>query len=191
MKPAPRRAAAVALTVAALVATGCSAINYQATTHQYSASDGVRFDVDDVKLRHISLVSAEEGGPGRLIGLISYGTALTTAEVEEADPAEVELQIEGETFDFTLAPGEAVNLEHDEELIVPAVGAAPGSMQQVNVSVNGEQGEFNATVLDGALQEYRALLPEEFDESVVEHLEHGPDTWGSGAAHYDADDDGH
>ncbi|WP_150461269.1 hypothetical protein [Nesterenkonia ebinurensis] len=181
---APRAAAAAAL-VGGLALTGCSAINYQATTHVYSGSDGTMFDAENLALRHIMFVAGEAGGPARLTGLISH----TDASAE--DPAEVTLEAAGDTFEFTVEPGSSVNLEHDEELIVSAIEAGPGAIQEVTVIVNGNQETFNATVLDGTIAEYRDLLPEGFDESMAEHLEHGPDTWGGGAAHYDADDDSH
>ncbi|GAA1816207.1 hypothetical protein [Nesterenkonia flava] len=209
MKFAPRRAAAATLVAAGLLATGCSAINYQATTHQYSASDGVRFEtgegMGDVKFRHIAFVAAEEGAPARLIGSISNGVPHNLQGIDStAEDAEIEISVEGETFSLTLEPGESVSLEHDEEFVVPAIGAAPGTMQELEITVNGEQltkerdgGEeipLAAPVLDGGLAEYRALVPDADDEtldSMTEHLEHGPDTWGGGAAHYDPESGGH
>jgi hypothetical protein len=179
------RAAAAAVLVGALSATGCSAINYQATTHVYSGSDGTMFDAEDVALRHMTLVAGEENGAGRLLGLASHTNP--TAD----GPAEVSLAVAGDTFDLTLEPGEAINLEHDEELIVSAIDSGPGSLQEVTVTVDGTEESFNATVVDGTLEEYRDLLPDGFDDTVLDHLEHGPDTWGGGAAHFDAEDDGH
>ena len=176
-----RRAAAAAVLVGALSATGCSAINYQATTHVYSASDGTMFDAEDVALRHIMFVTGEEGGAGRLVGAVSH-----TSPTSES-PAQVTLEAAGETFDLTVEPGGTVNLEHDQELVVPALEVGPGSLQEVSVTINGTEETFGATVVDGTLSEYRDLLPDGFDPSMAEHLEHGPDTWGSGAAHHDDD----
>lgn len=181
-----RRAAAAAVLIGALSATGCSAINYQATTHVYSASDGTMFDADDVSLRSIMFIAGEEGGPARLIGQVSNDRAGSNASA-----AQVSIDAAGETFELTVEPGEAISLEHDEELIVPAIEVAPGSLQEVTVTIDGTQETFGATVLDGAIAEYRDLLPDGYDESMAEHLIHGPDTWGSGAAHYDPDDAGH
>lgn len=180
--PSARRSAVAAVLAVGLAATGCSAINYQATTHVYSASDGAMFDVEDVMLRHIMLVGGEEGGPGRLIGLVKYTD--TTAD----DPIDVDLTVAGETFTVTVEPGQAVNLQNDDEHIVPSMDAGPGGLQEVTVSVDGTEETFQATIVDGAIAEYRDLLPDGYDESMSEHLEHGPDTWGSGAAHYEEDD---
>lgn len=181
-----RRAAAAAVLIGALGATGCSAINYQATTHVYSASDGTMFDSDDVSLRSIMFVAGEEGGPARVLGQVSNDR--TGAD---ASDAQVSISAAGETFDLTVEPGEAISLEHDEELIVPAIEVAPGSLQDITVTIDGAEQTFGATVLDGAIAEYRDLLPDGFDQSMTDHLIHGPDTWGGGAAHYDPDDAGH
>lgn len=184
--PSPaRRAAAAAVLIGALSATGCSAINYQATTHVYSASDGTMFDTEDVALRHMTLVAGEANGPARFIGLVSHTNPAADG------PADVSIDIAGDSFDMTLQPGETVNLEHDEELIVSSIDSHPGALQEVTVTVDGTEETFDATVVDGTLEEYRELLPDGFDATVLDHLEHGPETWGSGAAHYDPDDDGH
>src|SRR5699024_5509802 len=106
---------------------------------------------------------------------------------------------EGETLNLQLQPGETASLEHDEELIVSSIGAPPGSMQEVSATVTAQtddgtesdEATHNAPVLDGTLAEYRDLLPDGFDESMAEHLEHGPDTYGGGAAHHGPDDEGH
>lgn len=189
MKFTPRtagRATAATVLLAGLSVTGCSAINYQATTHVYSASDGTMADAAGVKLRHIMFIGAEEGAPARLVGLVS-NNGLETADVE--------LSAGADTFSMSLEPGESINLQHEEEFIMESLGAAPGSMQEVTVNVSAgadsEEQTFNATINDGVMAEYRDLLPEEYDESMSEHLIHGPDTWGSGAAHYDPDNAGH
>lgn len=177
-----RRMAAASLAAVAVVgATGCSAINYQATTHQYSGSDGIRHDIEDVKFRHLAFVGAAEGEPARAIGSVNN---------DGTDDAQVEIQADGETFSFTVPAGEIVSLEHDEEFVVDSISAAPGAMHEITLSVDGTAEQIEASVLDGTLEEYRQALPEEFDEAAIEHLEHGPDTWGSGAAHHE-DDDGH
>lgn len=178
---ARRTAVASLAVVAAVGATGCSAINYQATTHQYSASDGIRHDIEDIKFRHLAFVGAAEGEPARAIGSVNNGGT---------EDAQVEIQADGETFSFTVPAGDTVSLEHDEDFVIDSIDAAPGSMHEITLSVDGTAEQISASVLDGTLEEYRQALPEEFDETTVDHLEHGPDTWGSGAAHHE-DDDGH
>ena len=191
-----RRATAATALIAGLALTGCSAINYQATTNEYSASDGVIFETDDlfaagsVEFNHIMFVAAAEGEAARMIGQVNN---------DGSGDAKVQISVEDETLDLQLEPGEAVNLEHDEELVVSSIGAPPGSMQEISVAVSAETPDgtestevtHNATVLDGALSQYRDLLPNGYDESMTDHLEHGPDTYGGGAAHHGPDDDGH
>lgn len=178
-----RRAAVTSLAAAAVISvTGCSAINYQATTHQYSGSDGMRAEVGDVKFRHMAFVAGEGDGPARAIGSVNNGGS---------EEVQVEFTVDEEEYSVAIPAGEAVSLEHDEEFVVEEFSGSPGSVQRIGVSVDGESQEIDATVLDGVLAEYRDLVPGGHDESVTDHLVHGPDTWGSGAAHHDDGDDGH
>ena len=178
-----RRLAAVSVAAAALLgASGCSAVNYQATTQQYSASDGTRAEIENVQFRHMAFITDEAGNPARAMGsIINSGT----------EDVEVELDVDGESFAATLPAGEKVSLELDEELVVESFQGDPGDMHEITVSVDGETKQVLASVFDGVLPEYRHLLPDGYDESMTEHLVHGPDTWGSGAAHHDPDDAGH
>ncbi|WP_147103478.1 hypothetical protein [Nesterenkonia populi] len=173
-----RRAAVGFAAAAAVISTaGCSAINYQATTHQYSASDGVRADIGEVQFRHIMLVANEEGGDARLLGSVNN---------RSSEDVSIEIEATGESLSFDLEPGEMANLEHDGEHIVSSVEVPPGGMQPATLSVNGEAQDVEATVHDGALEEYRAYAEDldGFDmASSVGHLDHCPVTWGSGAAH--------
>lgn len=178
-----RRLAAVSVAAAALLgASGCSAVNYQATTQQYAASDGTRADVENVQFRHMAFITDEAGNPARAMGsIINSGT----------EDVEVEIDIDGESFAATLPAGEKVSLELDEELVVESFQGDPGDMHEITVSVDGQSEQVLASVFDGVLPEYRHLLPDGYDETMTEHLVHGPDTWGSGAAHHDPDDAGH
>src|SRR5699024_840991 len=117
--------------ITGLAATGCSANNYQATTHVYSASDGAMFDAENVQLRHIMFVTADANSPARMLGLINNSVS---------GDAEVEVAVGSDTFEVQLEPGEAVNLEHDEELVASSIEAAPGQMQEVSVSVSVDGG---------------------------------------------------
>lgn len=182
MKLAPtasRRIAAATIAAASVAGmTGCSAANYMATTHAYSASDGVKTDIDQVKFRHLALVTDAEGNPARVIGSVDNGGT---------EDAQVSIEVGGDSFDLDVPSGEEISLEHDEEFIVGALDAAPGSFYEVTVEADGSSEQLQVSVLDGVLEEYRDLIPEGYDETTTEHLEHGPDTWGSGAAHHEDD----
>ncbi|MDO5493847.1 MAG: hypothetical protein Q4F53_09605 [Nesterenkonia sp.] len=182
MKPvttASRRIAAATIAAAAVVGmSGCSAANYMATTHSYSASDGVKTDVEQVKFRHMALVTDAEGNPARVIGSVDNGGT---------EDAQVTIEVDGDSFEFDVPPGEEVSLEHDEEFVVESLEAAPGAFHEITVDVDDSAQELRVSVLDGVLEEYRELIPEGYDDSTTDHLEHGPDTWGSGAAHHEDD----
>lgn len=178
------RAGAGSLAVFAMLGVaGCSAINPQATTNVYSASDGVKDDIGDVAFRHIALVGQEEGQPARLIGSVINDSP--------HDDATVEISAAGETFEVSVPAGESVSLEEEEEFIVPSLDTLPGSMEELTFTVNGESDTVEASVLNGVLAEYRHLLPEDYDPATTDHLEHGPDTYGGGAAHHDPEEETH
>ncbi|WP_218221294.1 hypothetical protein [Nesterenkonia sp. Act20] len=178
-----RRTAAASLAAAALLGlTGCSFSNLQATTLEYSASDGSSAEFNDVKFRHMAFVTRGEDNPARVIGTLS-NTGLEDAEVEIAS--------DSETVMVTVPARETVSLEHDEEIVVDSFQGAPGSMHEVTVSVDDESAVLETAVFDGVLPEYRDLVPGGYDETVTDHLEHGPDTYGSGTSHHDPNESGH
>lgn len=178
-----RRTAAASLAAAALLgASGCSAVNYQATTHQYSASDGTATEIGEVKFRHMAFVTEDEGEPARMIGSVS-NTGL--------DDVEVEVTTNAETFNLSIPSRSVVSLENDDELIVDSFGGTPGALHEITVGVDGESEQLMTSVFDGVLPEYRDLVPGGYDESVTDHLEHGPDTYGSGTSHHDPEESGH
>jgi len=178
-----RRTAAASLAAAALLgASGCSAVNYQATTHQYAASDGTATEFQDVQFRHMAFVTDEQGNPARAMGSVNN---------DSNEDVEVEMDVDGEIFTLDLAAGEAFSLENDDEIVVESFQGAPGSLYEITVSVNGESEQLMTSVFDGVLPEYRDLVPGGYDETVTDHLEHGPDTYGSGTSHHDPEESGH
>lgn len=181
-----RRPALATLAAAAIMgATGCSAINYQATTHQYDPSDGVGVEIGDVKYADIIFLTTEEGEAARAIGSI-----VNTEYGQNATPAEVEISVDGESFSTTLEPGERVSLEHDEEFIVDGFDGDIGGFHDVEYTVDGETQTVPTTVLDGTLEEYREALIEDFDDEDIAHLEDCTATHGGGAADDPHDEDG-
>ena len=62
--------AAAAIGVGLLSVTGCGFVNAQQTTHQYSASDGIKADLGSLQLRNILIVASGEKEPGRVIGAV-------------------------------------------------------------------------------------------------------------------------
>ncbi len=181
-----RRTVMASLAAVAIVgATGCSAINYQATTHQYDPSDGVGVEIGDVKYADIIFLTTRDSDAARAIGSI-----VNTAYGPQAQDAQVEISVDGETFSTTLEPGERLSLEHDEEFVVDGFGGDIGSFYDVEYTVDGESQTVPTTVLDGTLEEYREALLEDFDEEDIAHLEDCTATHGGGAADDPHDEEG-
>ncbi|GAA1450868.1 hypothetical protein ACFP47_11300 [Nesterenkonia lacusekhoensis] len=181
-----RRPALATLAAAAILgATGCSAVNYQATTNQYDPSNGVGVEIEDVKYADIILLTTEEGESARAIGSI-----INTDYGSEATAADVEISVDGESFSTTLEPGERVSLEHDEEFIVDGFDGDIGGFHDVEYTVDGETETVPTTVLDGTLKEYREALLQDFDSEDIAHLEDCTATHGGGAADDPHDEEG-
>ncbi|ASN51055.1 hypothetical protein [Sinomonas sp. R1AF57] len=159
-KPAKRVALIAALGAGLLSATGCGYINAQQTTHQYSASDGVREDVGPLQLRNMIIVSSGTTGssstlsadaPGRLTGTIfntsdksvplTFRDASSTVRLDV--PAKGEINLGDEAHQVNLAK----------------TGAVPGALAKITFSADSASKDVSVPVLDGTLPEYRTLIP--------------------------------
>lgn len=152
--PKNRKHFAVLATSAVILlgSTGCSAINAQATTKEYAASDGIGSDIGPVKLRNFMILSNGEDEPGRLVG---------TAVNDSDSPVRLTVEgAEGEAQVMVPANGEVRFEEQDDAAAqLQRTGAMPGSLSEVTVLVNTEEATVQVPVLDGALPEYRELIP--------------------------------
>ena len=160
--PRPRtlRAAAlvVGVAVAGLALAGCSATNQITTENEYSASDGVRFTLGDVRGSNLHVLVAAQGDPGTLQGgLINQSN----------EDRSVTLAIGDEETVVELGPKETVLLgvsdAEDEgyaEVTFAAIDAPPGGLVAVTVSTP-EDGSIDVQVpvLDGTLPEYASQVP--------------------------------
>ena len=160
-----RRLAAVGLAAAALLgATGCSAINPQATTVEYAPSDGIIANVGDAQVRNLLLVSSEPEAEGRYIGSVTNSSQ---------EPIEVVLTVDGTATRLSIPGGETLSLEDSEnEHVIPSTGTAPGGMAEGTIEVDGQTQDVKVPVLDGTLPEYREFVPGGADERATEHLYH-------------------
>lgn len=153
-----RLVASAALSAVVLLgATGCTFISPQATTIEYSASDGVNVTDSAAPLvvRNAFIVANEDGSVGNLVAAIVNPTterATMTIVIEGIDP-----------FTVTLSAGETVSLGADEEpLRVIGLDSKPGTTIQVHFQ-SGDSVGVNAQlpVLDGSLPYYADLVPDE------------------------------
>ncbi|HEY4558245.1 MAG TPA: hypothetical protein VIG82_08665 [Enteractinococcus sp.] len=165
-----RRNVFAGLALAAILGTtGCSAINAQATTFEYAPSDGTQTTVtadesgngDTVDFLNIGVITKSANEPGRVMGTIH----------NKSDSRQnVTLEINNESFDFTLDPHEVLDLEEDE-LVVDPVGTDPGLLASGTASAFGNSQEFHVSVLPPTLEEYREIYPGDLERSEqVEHL---------------------
>jgi hypothetical protein len=148
----------LALTAAALGASlltaGCGYITPQQTSHQYSASDGIRADLGPLQLRNILIVSAGENEPGRLIGAVYNSSS-----------KDVKLTVNGAKGSQTEVPVKANSYtllnENSDAAILSTTGGKPGSLVDVKISENGTNvsNTVKVPVLDATLQEYKNYVP--------------------------------
>jgi hypothetical protein len=142
-------AGAAALTL--LASTGCGAINEQATTKSYSASDGIVANVGPIGLRNLLVVAENAESTGRLLG-----TVVNTSD----SPVQLSLTGSGSTATVTVPADGQIRFEDEaNETTVDRPGAAPGALANVTVRVNNESADVRVPVLDGTLPEYSSYVP--------------------------------
>jgi len=167
-----RRATAVrgarTIALAAVSATGAlllAACTPSTTTLNYDPSDGVGVSVlgeDDRDLRGINLmvVSAGEGEAGNVLGALTNETADDASFMLEA-PGAIPVTVD-------VPAGDTVYLgaEIGEEVLLDAVGAAPGDYLDAVLTVGPDSKEFLLPVFDGTLSEYADYVPLEVVDVV-------------------------
>ncbi len=147
-----QQAAVAGVVLAMLGISGCSVINEQSTTRQYAASDGIVEDLGPVELRNILIVSAEEGTPGALLG-----TIFNTSE----DPVQVTIQGENESTEITIEGEDKFVFEEEtgDDATLAGISEIPGSLVDLDFSVEADTATFRVPVVDGTLAEYREFVP--------------------------------
>lgn len=157
-----RLAASAALALGIVIgASGCSMITYQATTEHYDASDGVSVNVGQLDLRNVLVVS-DDGEQGNLVmTVVNRGDKDASLNVEFGDGSTVTEPIKiaaGSTVAFGVDDVEG--LEVQEPVLLEGIDSIPGSLMPMFFQYSGAEGqEINVPVLDGALAEYKSLVP--------------------------------
>lgn len=152
-----RVAGPVAAVGLALMLSGCSAANPITTDLDYNASDGVRAVVGSVQVENLIVLTAEQGGPGTLLGAISNeGREDLTVSVGLVDGG-------GDLTTFALSAEETVLLgpENPEQVEFESVPEPPGALVALLVRSDRE-GDLlvEVPVLDSTLPEYAELVPD-------------------------------
>ncbi|MER1996775.1 MAG: hypothetical protein ABTA24_09810 [Arthrobacter sp.] len=145
-------AAAGVIALSLLGATGCSAVNDQATTMEYSPSDGIVQDLGDLQLRNVLVVSEGDGEPGRLMG---------TVVNDGSDPINFELSIGGSNLTWNLPAGGKVVFDDapQSEVLIQTVSVVPGTGIRAEAKDGSETAELNVPVVDGQVPYYEDYLP--------------------------------
>lgn len=158
-----RTATVAAFALLAAGMTGCSAVNQQATTMHYAASDGIVFDVANIEMRNLMLVTSSADEQARFIGSL----------VNDTDQAaSVKLTVDGNSATVEVPKKSSVELEDDaNKTLVPSAGVEPGSHADLMVKVGASSVDEALPVVDGTLPAYRPFLPGGYNEDTVKHLE--------------------
>lgn len=139
--------------------SGCGLFTPVATLQQYSPSDGVDVNVETVKVRNMMLITDEDAKKFNVVFTgVNNGDAAALvrfAFVNDSGSADA-------TADFDLEPG--VNVfgpkGDNPQTIIKLNGPKAGDTVKVFVEVQGlGEAEFEVPVLDGTLEEYKALVP--------------------------------
>jgi hypothetical protein len=136
-----------------LSVTGCSATNLQATTIQYSPSDGVRTDIGKIELRNMIVVSNGKDAPGRIIGAVfNTSDKDSTVTFSGNNGSRTEIQVK---------PGTPYYLGADSDpSVLSSVSGLPGTLETMRITVDGgSPTDLQIPVLDATLKEYQQYIP--------------------------------
>ncbi|PQZ85966.1 hypothetical protein CQ018_19495 [Arthrobacter sp. MYb227] len=163
---ARRAVAAAALAVLALGVTSCGAINEQATTFQYAASDGIVLNVADLEVRNLMFVTKSATDEARVLGSVVNNTASAQT---------LELKLATGSVTIPVAAKSVVKLEDAaNKTVLSSTGVIPGEQAKTTLSVSTSSDQALVPVIDGTLKEYRQYVPGGFDPSEMAHLTPSP-----------------
>ncbi|RKW69813.1 hypothetical protein [Galactobacter caseinivorans] len=165
-------ASAAALAVLALGATGCGAINDQATTIHYDASDGVSVWSDALQGRNLLLVTNGADQQARFIGQVSNPTT---------KKATFTIAFNGKNISLPVEPQSSVNLQdakYAEQFTVPGMDEGknkttnPGLAVTTSMTPGDDTAQdIDVPVVNGTLKDYAAFVPGGSDKDARKHLE--------------------
>ncbi|KJQ55322.1 restriction endonuclease subunit M [Microbacterium sp. SA39] len=154
-----RLAASAAISALVLLgATGCTFISPQATTIEYSASDGVNVSDADgpLDVRNAFIVATEDGSVGNFVGAIVNPTdekATLTIALAGIDPLTITVPAES-TKSLGAEDGE-------EPLRIVDLDTKPGATVEIHFQSGDSTGvKTEVPVLDGTLPYYADLVPD-------------------------------
>ena len=140
--------------------TGCNLVAPQATTIDYSASDGVNVPASGpLQVRNALIVTDEEGTAGNLVAaIVNDTTQAHTLRIEVGEGGSAVRASVIVPASSTVSLGDLAN--DVEPLALEGFEGAPGSTVPVFFqSGDGEGALIDVPVLDGALEYLRTLAP--------------------------------
>jgi len=166
-------ASAAALAVLAFGAAGCGAINQQATTLHYNASDGVSIGTAQTLQAHnLLLVTNGDKAPARLLGNVTNGTSSTQT---------FKVSFNGHTASTSVAPGKSANLQDDsfaKDFTFPGSdggelkSTTPGLDVKMEITPGkSTQQDLVVPVTNGTIEDYAKYVPGGSNPDVRDHLE--------------------
>ncbi|WIB63251.1 MULTISPECIES: hypothetical protein [unclassified Curtobacterium] len=150
----------VSIAVAASIAVGtagCEFLTEAGTTKGYNASDGVSTSVGAVDVRN-ALLLTKNGKRARLVAsLVNNADSKRTVTIEPKDHA-------GQSVTVVIPGNSSVDLGSTsptaQEVVFPKLDSKAGSLARVYFTYSGASGKsISVPVLNGAMEEYRTLLP--------------------------------
>ncbi|MFJ5957668.1 hypothetical protein ACIQC5_17140 [Paenarthrobacter sp. NPDC092416] len=144
--------AAAAIGVGLLSVTGCGFVNAQQTSHQYSASDGIKADLGQLQLRNILIVASGENQPGRVIGAVfNKSSSDATLTISGSNGAQTEIPVKANSETYLNDDADAA--------VLSSAGTIPGGLTPVTIRSGSDSAKINVPVVDGTLPEYAKYLP--------------------------------
>jgi len=153
-----------------LTATGCGMVAQQATTIEYTASDGVNLphtDAPGLDVRNAFVVADADGKQGNFIAVLANKT--------DADQT-LGLDWDGGSASITVKAGDTLRLgAKDAPELLDGIDAKPGSTLVVHAQPGDADGvEINLPVMSNCLTEYSDLAPNDaFDAAACEPVSMG------------------
>ncbi|WP_203136049.1 DNA modification methylase [Microbacterium sp. JZ31] len=156
--------------VVLLSATGCASLTHQATTIQYSPSDGVNVPEPDggaapIQVRNAVIITDAQGTDGNL-------AAALVNDTEES--ATLNLEWGEQTATVRVPAGETISLGSgdDEPLLLEGIDTEAGATLPLYFQSGDSEGVIaEVPVLDGCLEHFADLVPGG-GQSDCSHLEH-------------------
>lgn len=136
-----------------LGASGCQAVNPQATQMSYDPSDGVSVSAGATQARNLFVAAAAEGAPARLGGaFFNDADRETTVTLRSSTGTQVQVKVP--------ASGDYY-LDQEPNVNIGEVSQPPGALIDLTMtdSVSGASTNVRVPVVDGTLAEYRTVVP--------------------------------